>query len=76
MRVLALPIVLLLDACSSPASATVDAVEFRNALGQITTGCGRLRGFADLLQKAQQGCIAAYKSIGWVPVTGEAATAA
>ncbi|HEY3916366.1 MAG TPA: hypothetical protein VGL83_01170 [Stellaceae bacterium] len=70
MRLFALLAVLLLGACNSLAPGSVDATQFRNAQGQVATGCGPMQGFAGPLQKAQQGCIDAWKSKSWTPVSG------
>lgn len=70
MRIFALLTVLLLGACSALTPASVDATQFRNAQGQVAAGCGPMQGFAGALQKAQQGCIDAWKSKGWTPASG------
>jgi hypothetical protein len=70
MRIFAVLAVLLLGACSAFMPASVDATRFRNAQDQVAEGCGPLQGFARPLQKAQQGCIDAWKSKGWTPASG------
>ena len=76
-RVLALPVLLLLAACSGLAPATTDATAFQNPkTGQVTSGCGPMQGFKGAIDKAQQGCKQAWQSKGWQPVNQAAAAPA
>lgn len=69
MRIGALLTLLLLGACSGLAPASVGATQFRNSqTGQIVLGCGQMQGFAGALQKAQAGCVDAFKGKGWTPL--------
>ena len=68
-RALALPMLLLLAACSGFAPEETEATTFENPqTGQVTSGCGPMQGFEVAIDKAQQGCHQAYQAKGWVPL--------
>lgn len=68
-RVLALPMLLLLAACSGLAPAKTETTAFQNRqTGQVATGCGPMQGFKGAIDEAQKGCEQAWQAKGWVPV--------
>lgn len=68
-RALALPMLLLLAACSGLAPAKTEATAFENSqTGQVASGCGPMQGFKGAIDKAQQGCDRAWRAKGWVPL--------
>jgi len=70
MRVLALPLLFLLGACSAIAPAKNDATAFENPqTGTIAAGCGPMQGFAGPLEQANEGCTKAWEAQGWVPLS-------
>ncbi len=75
-RVLALPLLLLLAACSGLAPAKTEATAFQNPqTGQVVAGCGPMQGFEGAVEEAQQGCTESYKSAGWRQLNGAVARA-
>jgi hypothetical protein len=68
-RVLALPMLLLLAACSGLAPAKTEATAFESLqTGQVATGCGPMQGFKGAIDKAQHGCDQAWQAKGWMPL--------
>jgi hypothetical protein len=68
-RALALPLLLLLAACSGLAPAKTEATAFENVqTGQVVAACGPMQGFKGAIEEAQQGCAESYKSAGWQAV--------
>lgn len=68
-RVLALPMLLLLAACSGLAPAQTEATAFQNRqTDQIATGCGPMQGFKGAIDEAQKGCSQAWQAKGWMPL--------
>jgi len=75
-RVLALPLLLLLAACSGLAPAKTEATDFKNPqTGQVVAVCGPMQGFKGAIDKAQQGCEQAWQAKGWQPVNRAVAQA-
>jgi hypothetical protein len=75
-RVLALPMVLLLAACSGLAPAQTEATVFQNQqTGQVATGCGPMQGFKGAIDEAQKGCGEAWQAKGWVALNQSVAAA-
>ncbi len=75
MRVLVLPTLLLLGACSAIAPGKTGATAFENpADGAVVAGCGPMQGFSGPLQKASEGCTKAWEAKGWVPLNGSVAS--
>ena len=75
-RVLALPMLLLLAACSGLAPAKTEATAFQHPqTGQVVEGCGPMQGFKGAIEKAQQGCDQAFQAKGWVPLNQSVAAA-
>jgi hypothetical protein len=73
-RILALPMLLLLAACSGLAPAKTEATTFQNMeTGELVAGCGPMQGFEGAIEKAQQGCAQSYQSAGWHQVNGSVA---
>lgn len=76
-RALALPLLLLLAACSGLAPAKTEATAFENPqTGQLTAGCGPIQGFRGAVDKAQHGCDQAWQAKGWVPLNQSIASLA
>jgi hypothetical protein len=68
-RILALPLLLLLAACSGLAPAQTEATAFKNQqTGQVATGCGPMQGFKGAINEAQKGCEQAWQAKGWLPL--------
>jgi len=68
-RILALPLLLLLAACSGLVPAKTEATTFENPqTGQVAAGCGPMQGFKGAIDKAQKGCDQAWEAKGWVPL--------
>ena len=68
-RVVALPMLVLLAACSGLAPANTGATAFENPqTGLVATGCGPMQGFKGAVEEAQQGCDQAWQAKGWVPL--------
>ena len=68
-RALALPLLLLLAACSGLAPAKTEATAFEDPqTGQLADGCGPIQGFRGAVDKAQHGCDQAWQAKGWVPL--------
>jgi hypothetical protein len=68
-RILALPLLLLLAACSGLAPAQTEATAFKNQqTGHVATGCGPMQGFKGAIDEAQKGCEQAWQAKGWLPL--------
>jgi hypothetical protein len=69
-RALALPLLLLLAACSGFAPAQTRATAFQNAqTGQVVAACGPMQGFKGAIEEAQKGCSQSYQDAGWHQVS-------
>jgi hypothetical protein len=74
-RILALPLLLLLAACSGMAPAETQATAFQNPqTGQVVAACGPMQGFKGAIEEAKKGCSDSYKSAGWHPVNSAVAS--
>jgi hypothetical protein len=76
-RALALPMLLLLAACSGFAPEETEATTFENPqTGQVTSGCGPMQGFKGAVDKVQHGCDQAWQAKGWKPLNQSVAALA
>jgi hypothetical protein len=65
-RLVALPLLSVLAACSGLSPAETQATAFENPqTGQVVAACGPMQGFKGAIEEAQKGCDESYASAGW-----------